>query len=95
MGLFLFFFFWYDINTVKDRELTKPPAKTANNTLSRMHTARWMFIQQSTKRHRSALRIVGNVELLCMFYLITSVCIRLFAAAKPIFTHDLERKFLP
>ena len=31
MGLFLFFFFWYDINTVKDREFTKPPAKTANN----------------------------------------------------------------
>ena len=29
-----------------------------------------------------------------MFYLITSVCIQLFAAAKPIFTNNLERKFL-
>jgi len=39
MGLFQSCFFWYDIDTVKDRELTKRTSKTGNNTLCRMHTA--------------------------------------------------------
>ena len=48
MGLFQFFFFWYDIDTVKGRDLTKPPPKTENNTQRRMHTAADVHTSYST-----------------------------------------------